>query len=236
MNPIATLVGCLIIAITVTSCAKTEVSGPKATAAAEVHMRPDRVLVFDFSSNSADLPPDSALAQLQQERTMPQSDDEIALGRRLGDLTATYLIDELKKNGIPAINGSTGPMPRVGDGVIRGEFVTIDEGSRAKRMLIGFGAGSANLQTLVEAFEMTPTGLMPLGSARIDTAGGRMPGILVPVGVGAAAATMATSAAVGGASNILQEAGPESIRAAAKRTAEEIAKIVAAEWKRRGWR
>jgi hypothetical protein len=33
----------------------------------------------------------------------------------------------------------------------------------------------------------------------------------------------------------LQEAGPEGLQAAAKRTADEIAKIIVAEWKKRGW-
>jgi hypothetical protein len=198
-------------------------------------VRPDRVLVYDFASAASDLPPDSALAQLQQERAAPQSEKELALGRRLGELTAAYLVDALSKAGVPAINGSTGVLPRVGDGVIRGEFVTIDEGSRTKRMLIGFGAGSAKLQTLVEAYEVTPAGLVPLGSAQVDTAGGKMPGILVPLGVGAAAGTAATSAAIAGTSNVLQERGPESIQGAAKRTAERIAKIIVARWKERGW-
>ena len=128
-----------------------------------------------------------------------------------------------------------GPVPPPVDWVIRGEFVTIDKGNRAKRRLIGFGAGAAELETLVEGYVITIGGLVPLGSAQIETSGGRMPGMLVPMGAGAAAANLARSAAISGASNILQEGGPESLEGAAKRTAEEIAKVIVKAYKERGW-
>jgi hypothetical protein len=121
----------------------------QSTAASQDVARPERIIVYDFASTPADLPADSTIAKLHQQRTTPQSEKEIALGRRLGELTAVNLIETLNKQGIAAVDGSTGSFPRPGDGVIRGEFVSIDEGSRAKRMLIDFGAGAAELKTLV---------------------------------------------------------------------------------------
>jgi NADPH-dependent 2,4-dienoyl-CoA reductase/sulfur reductase-like enzyme len=102
-------------------------------------------------------------------------------------------------------------------------------------MLIGFGAGSAGLETLVEGYVVTTRGLVPLGSAQIETSGGKKPGMLVPMGAGAAAGRAATSAAISGASNILQEAGPEGLDAAAKRTAKEIAREIVKAYEERGW-
>ena len=236
MNRITFLTGCLIAAVVVTSCAKTSMSERQSTVASRDIAQPARILVYDFASDPVDLPADSAIAQLHQQRTTPQSEKEIALGRRLGELTATYLIEALNKHGIAAINGSTGPFPRVGDGVIRGEFVSIDEGSRAKRMLIGFGAGAAELKTLVETYQVTATGLTSLGSGQIETAGGRIPGILVPVSAGAAAGAVTTSAAISGSSNVLQEIGPEGIEGTARRTASEIARIIVEAYEKRGWR
>jgi hypothetical protein len=208
----------------------------QSTAASQDVARPERIIVYDFASNPADLPADSTIAKLHQQRTTPQSEKEIALGRRLGELTAVNLIETLNKQGIAAVDGSTGSFPRPGDGVIRGEFVSIDEGSRAKRMLIGFGAGAAELKTLVETYQVTATGLVPLGSGQVETAGGQIPGILVPVGAGVAAGAVATSAVVSGSSNVLQEAGPESIEGAARRTASEIARIIVEAYEKRGWR
>ncbi len=141
----------------------------------------------------------------------------------------------MNKNGIAAIAAAAGPVPLPGDAVIRGEFVSIDEGDRAKRMLIGFGAGSAGLETLVEGYVVTTRGLVPLGSAQIETSGGKKPGMLVPLGAGAATGNVARSAVISGASNILQEAGSESLDGAAKRTAKEIAKVIVKAYEERGW-
>ena len=119
--------------------------------------------------------------------------------------------------------------------MIKGHFVSIDEGSRMKRMLIGFGAGAAELKTFVEGYQVTPSGLRPLGSAEVEAGGGKMPGILVPVGVGAATNRAATSAAVAGGANVVQEIGPESMSNMAKLTAEEIASLLSEAFKKRGW-
>ncbi len=102
-------------------------------------------------------------------------------------------------------------------------------------MLIGFGAGSAGLETLVEGYVVTTRGLVPLGSAQIETSGGKMPGMLVPMGAGAAAGNVARSVAISGSSNILQEGGSESLEGAAKRTAKEIAEVIVKAYKERGW-
>ena len=121
------------------------------------------------------------------QRTTPQTPEEIELGRQLGALVAAHLIKELNDNGIPAISAGAGPVPVPGDAIVRGEFVSIDEGSRIKRVVIGFGAGSAELKTLAEAYVVTPTGLVSLGSAEVEAEGGRMPGMVVSLGVGSAA-------------------------------------------------
>ena len=66
--------------------------------------------------------------------------------------------------------------PHLGDIVMRGYFVTVDEGSALKRVVIGFGSGSAELQTVVEAYLVTAAGMSRLGSGMVDTTGGKGPG------------------------------------------------------------
>ena len=83
-----------------------------------------------------------------------------------------------------------------------------------------------------ETFQITPSGPQALASAQADTQGGRLPGVLLPLGLGG----MGTSAALSGASNVMQERGPESIRAAAQRTADGIADSIIAIYRQRGWK
>ena len=209
-------------------CASTTVGQPDSTALADEMARPERVVVYDFVGTDDDLPPDSAIARYYEERTTPQTAVEIDLGRKLGGLVAQNLVKELNSAGIPAQHASSVPETRIGDGIIRGEFISISEGSRTKRVLIGFGAGAGELKTLAEAYLVTDAGLRPVGSTQVDTAGGKLPGMLVPLGLGA-------SAAVAGGSNVMQERGPEAIQSAAQRTAKELAKLIIDAYRQRGW-
>ncbi len=235
MNRKTILAACHVATSVAAGCAQTDVSDRERTLANEAIAKPARVIVYDFASTHAAVPPDSAIAGLYRQRTTPQTAEEVALGRRLGARVSARLVEELNENGIAATAAATGPVPHPGDAVIRGEFVSIDKGNRAKRILIGFGAGAAGLEILVEGYLVTATGLVPLGSAQIETAGGKMPGMLVPIGAGAAVGNVARSAAISGAGNVLQEAGPEGLDGAAKRTAKAIAKVIVNAYKERGW-
>ncbi|HEY5849885.1 MAG TPA: DUF4410 domain-containing protein [Lysobacter sp.] len=210
------------------ACASSTVALPETTPLADQMTRPGRVVVYDFVGTRDDLPPDSAIVRYYEQRTVPQTAAEIDLGRKLGRLVAQDLVKELNSAGITAHHSDSVAKAQIGDGIVRGEFVSVNEGSRTKRVLIGFGAGAGELKTLAETYQVTETGLRPLGWTQVDTAGGKLPGILVPVGVGA-------SAAVAGGANIAQERGPEAMQAAAQRTAKELAKLIIDGYRKRGW-
>jgi hypothetical protein len=225
----------VIALLLVTGCASSDVRQRETAATKETLARPSHVIVYDFAGAPADLPPDSVIAKLYQQRDVPQTPEEIELGRQLGRLVSQNLVKKLTAAGIPAQAAAVAPVPLVGDAVIRGEFISTDEGSQLKRVLIGFGSGAAELKTLAEAYQVTPTGLRPLGSAEVTSEGGQLPGMLVSLGVGAATGGMAAAAAVGTTTAVVKETGSESLDAAAERTADEIAKLIVDDYKRRGW-
>jgi len=148
---------------------------------------------------------------------------------------AQHLVPEILALGMTAERAGVGPPPGQGDLLIQGEFLSIDKGSRTKRMLIGFDAGAGELRTRLVGYQVTPAGLRQLGKATIETSGGKMPGMLVPVGVGAAAGAPGRSAVISGGMNVMQEAGPEGLNAAAKNTAKEVAKVLSQAFVRQGW-
>ena len=129
--------------------------------------------------------------------------------------------------------------------------MSVDEGDRLKRVLIGFGAGAGELKTVVEIYQMTAGGRRPLVSEEIEAKGGKMPGMLfaVAAAVGAGPAGLAVSpaatagvsgsvgqaAAVSGGVNVAKELGPESLEAAAKRTVKEITKALSKIFAQHGW-
>jgi Domain of unknown function (DUF4410) len=228
-------IGAVAALVLAAGCASSRVAQQQSTAEAEGLTPPDLVVVYDFAGTPDDLPSDSVIARYYEQRTVPQTPAQIELGRRLGRLVAENLVKELKAAGIPAEPVDSAPIPLIGDAVIRGEFLAVNEGSRLTRMLIGFGAGAAVMKTLVEVYQVTPTGLRPLGSGQVEAKGSKLPGMLVPVGIGAGVGSVAVSAAVSGAANVAQEAGPETIEGAARRTAKEIARPIIDGYKKRGW-
>lgn len=193
--------------------------------------RPERLLVYDFVGARDALPPDTEITAYLDANAPAQTTQDVALGQQLGQQVAQRLVERLRAAGIDAYPVGTGPVPKVGDVVVRGEFVSVDTGSRSMRMLVGFGAGRAQMSTLVETYQITSTGRRALASAQADTQGGRLPGVLLPLGLGG----LGASAAVSGASNVMQERGPESIRAAAQRTADGIADSIIDIYRQRGW-
>ena len=78
--------------------------------------------------------------------------------------------------GLPAERASSRTAPQVGDLVIKGNILSINEGSAAERVAIGFGSGAAQLKAAAAGYLMTISGLRKLGSGTADTSGSKSPG------------------------------------------------------------
>jgi len=94
--------------------------------------------------------------------------------------------------GMPAERASKGTTAQINDILFRGYLISVEEGSKAKRLTIGFGSGASELRVAAEAFQKTAQGLRKLGSGVADSGGGKAPG----AGVGLAA-LVATNNPVG---------------------------------------
>ena len=228
------LAACLFVSISLAACASSEVTERRSYVGDEKLARPDRILVYDFASSPAEVPASSTLSGHTARHTAPQSQEEIETGRKLGAEVAKELVAEIQAMGLPAVRGAGQPPPRTGDMVIRGYFVSVEEGAAGRRLLIGFGSGATELRSVVEGFQMTDHGLRPLGMRETEAGGGEMPGLLVPVAVVAATGNP-VGLIVGGAAKLSGETGSETIDGAAKRTAKEISQELEAAFQRQGW-
>jgi hypothetical protein len=217
-------------------CSSTKVIGRQSEMGDEKIARPDRILVYDFGSTPDDVPDDSFIADQISEPSMPPTEEQLEAGRKLGAEVAKNLAAEISAMGLPGLRASDQPSPRPGDLVIRGYFLSVDEGSTAERMLVGFGSGAADLKTFVEGYLMTDRGLRRLGSGEIDSgAKGGTPGLLVPLAVTIATANP-IGLAVGGAVKVAGEAtGSDTIKGSGKRTAELIAQELRPKFEQQGW-
>jgi hypothetical protein len=227
-----TLASCLFGVVVLAGCASTKVTSSERADYGKLP-RPDHILVYDFGASPADVPSDSALAG--QAPVAVPSTEQATLGRQLGIQIAANLVKEITEMGLPAVQVSQGATPQINDIVIHGYLVSIDQGSAAKRMTIGFGSGGSELATLVEGYQMTPQGLRKLGSATIDAKGAKGPGAAV-----GGAGWLITGSPIGliassGMKIYGEASGSATVEGRAKATAKEIGERLKIRFKEQGW-
>jgi hypothetical protein len=224
----------VLVLLAVAGCASTTVT-ERQTYQGEKVARPGRIIVHDFAATPADIPAWSAAAGGYAPPSTPQTPEAVETGRRLGAQVAQELVTEIQAMGLPAVRAAGQPAPQVGDLVIIGHFTSIEKGSAAKRVVIGFGSGGAELQTRVEGYLMTEQGLRRVGAGIVDAGGGKTPGVAVPAIVTVATANP-IGLIVGGAANVGGEmTGKSTIEGTAKRTAKQIPDDLRVAFQKQGW-
>jgi hypothetical protein len=223
---------CLGLALFLTGCAATHISDRQQLVTEQLP-RPAHIWVYDFAATPADVPSDSSLASTAPAAA--QTAEQIALGRQLGIAIAAQLVEEINGLGLPALPATAGTVMQVNDIVIRGYLVSVEQGSTAKRMSLGFGSGNSELKTMVEGYHMTPQGLRKLGSGELDASGSKGPGAAL-----GGAAWLVTGnpvgLVVGGGLKVYGEAsGSAKIEGRAKQTAKEIGEQIKIRCQEQGW-
>jgi Domain of unknown function (DUF4410) len=233
MSSLRRIATCLLTLVLVAGCASTEVSDRQRYEGPPL-ARPDHIIIYDFTADPTDVPASSAFAaQLAAAPRMTPEQEE--LSRKVGAEIAKNLVADLQGMGLPAVLAADQPTPQINDIVIRGYFVSVNAGSATERVLLGFGAGDAEVHVAVEGYQMTADGLRALGRGQIRSGGGHMPGMVLPVAVVAATANP-IGLVVGGAIKATGElTGESTIEGTAKRTASEIAVQLRDAAVRQGW-
>jgi Domain of unknown function (DUF4410) len=234
MQPLTRAAPAMLALAVLAGCASTKVTSTHPYTGAAL-ARPDRIIVDDFGATAGDVPPDSTLAATEPADAMPQTSDEAELGRKLGAEVARQLALDLQNMGLPAVQAAGQAPARPDDLVIKGFFYGVNAGSEAKRVLIGFGSGAAELRTAVEVYQMTPTGLHPLGGGTTDSGSGKTPGMVMPLAVFAATANPIGLIVVGGLKAYDEKSGKTTIAGDAKRTADAIAERLKVGAQKQGW-
>ena len=229
------LVACLLVLSIAAGCASTKFTEQESTASAKEVAQPETIYVYPFASTREDIPSWTAAAIRYADPSEPQTAEELATARQLGAMVASELVAKITEMGLAASEASSGTNPKVNDLMLTGYFESIDTGSTAGRVLLGFGSGSTELRTVVEGYQMSTLGPRLLGSGTIESSGNKTPGLVAPLVVLAATANP-IGLAVAGTAKIAGEAtGRSTIEGAAKRTASEIADVLRAKFQERGW-
>jgi hypothetical protein len=114
--------------------------------------RPELILVHDYQVSRDEVQLDSAISSRVKRamKSTPEADAQLKVEQEVSRALTTTLADEIQKLGIPA-EPARMASPAAGPTLsIEGQIVSIDEGNKAKRLVIGFGSGASEVRTLTQ--------------------------------------------------------------------------------------
>ncbi len=192
--------------------------------------RPALILVHDYQVSPDEVQLDSALSSRVRRavKGTPKTEDQLKVEREVSRTLTTTLVDEIRKLGIPA-------EPARMASPVAGPTLSIEEGNKAKRLVIGLGSGASEVQTLTQVYEVTSgDGHRLIEDFSTTTKSSRKPGFGPMAGFGAAAGLTAAHAAAAGGVGVAT-ALSQTVEADTKHGAKQIAKELAKLFVEQGW-
>jgi hypothetical protein len=222
------------LALVGSACATTKVEPEYA--AIQRAPRPELILVHNFATTPDEVRLDHSLTAMTWKlEGLSASAEQQAVAKQVADKLADRLVEKIRALGIPAERAVGVPHDSMRIVVIDGMFLTIDEGSRTKRVVIGLGAGKSHVRTAVHTIELLPGGSRLLDTFEVDAKSDSTPGMAETMGVGAAAGHLAVSAAVSAGKAVASEELGADVDADALRTATKISEVLADYFAGQGW-
>lgn len=187
-----------VLLLSVAGCSRTNVL-PTSQIVDTQLPRPEWVLITNFDVSSAVIKENEGFFSKDDD---PLEDDR-QLGYEVADVLAGELMVKITEMGLKPMR-ITSSTPTTKDSIIiTGHFVNIDEGSRPRRNVIGFGAGKSFLDCAVIVSASGDFGVREIMAFDIHIDSGNLPGfaIMGPARMAAGAgmrAVVTTNAAMSG--------------------------------------
>ena len=225
----------VFVAVVLGACAPTQV---QVVSESYVMLpRPNVVLVYNFAASPDEVTLDQGLSAVIVEavKGTPRTQEELTVGHATADALAKELVLEIQKLGLPA-QRAAGTPPSIGNMlVVSGQFISIDEGNRTERVVIGLGAGRTEVRAKTQVFDARGGQRKLMAQFETDAKSGYKPGMLETAGAGAAAGHLETSAAVSAGMAGVSETFTATVEADAKRAAKQIVKQLGSYFAYQGW-
>ena len=153
----------------------------------------------------------------------------------MANALAKSIVVQLRKLGYPAERAVPG-QPPVGNVIeIKGHIISIDQGNRAERVAIGLGVGRSDVKTMIQVYDLQPSGRRLVEEFTTDAKSGYKPGMAETEGASIIAGHWAAGLAVGAGLNVASEKYGANVDADAERTAADIAKQLNGFFLGKGW-
>jgi hypothetical protein len=195
-------------------------------------------VVTDFAITPDQVRLDSGVRAefLRAESGQPMSALEMQAARVAQAALDDTLAAQLASYGLPVQRLPAGAVPPPGTLLVQGQIISVNEGNRTRRRLIGLGAGKSSVSADAQLYYVTdPMQPRFLKSFTGTADSGRMPGGAETMGAGAAADRLTTSAAMTGAAHAGTEERRDSDQSNADKLAQALARQIGTFAAGQGW-
>jgi hypothetical protein len=202
--------------------------------------RPNLILVYDFAVSPDEVKLDETLAaeikqryeHLQDTNPTPR---ELKIGHTVAYVVADELVKKIQSYGMWAERAMGTPYRRGNTLVIKGQFLSVNEGNRAERVLIGFSAGRTDVQANVQVYELTAAGEQQVEDLTASGESASKPGMAEMMGVGLLTHHLLTSTLVSGTVAGVSEAKFDTVEDDGRRMADKVAASLGQYFVSQGW-
>ena len=123
-----------------------------------VIQKPRTLVVYDFAVR-ADEVHQSVGTRIEAHLAGEGLDQEaLEEARKVSMALSEVLVQQFRDRGLPAVRREGSLEVPAGSLGVTGQLVSIDEGSRGKRVFIGFGVGKSQLTAIAQLYRPTPGG------------------------------------------------------------------------------
>src|SRR5262245_48674433 len=198
--------------------------------------RPQVIVVHEFAVSAHQVALDTAPGSrlLQMVQGTPEFEQQQREGREVTRVLTEHLVKEIAKFGIPTVAASPGTPVTQPSAAVEGQILSVDEGNRLRRAVIGFGAGASEVRAVVQLYSVTAAGQRLIEDFYTTVKSSRKPGMGPMAGMGAATGRAAESAAVSAGVGLATERS-QTVEGDAANAAKTIAKQLGQMFVQQGW-
>lgn len=206
--------------------AHVQVTDVQAYAGGKSLRRPSKILVYDFAISPADVQVDKS-QEVRLRHLVEGSKNPEKVGENAVNELSKELVKSLKKTGLPVEHVSDSVRPPADALVVKGAFLSVKEGDKAERVVMGMGEGSAEVKTKVEVQLSQADQPVLISAFQTDTTLTNNVGAAVPVAAGVDPAAAAARSKVSDRK--------KTVSAYASKTADAAAKQITSTMAQLGW-
>jgi hypothetical protein len=157
--------------------------------------KPDKILVYDLVADSSDVQVDAS-QKIRPRHLITGDEKPEAIAHKAQSVFSTELQKKLAKTGFSVQHVTEDTAPSDNSLVVQGTFLTLRQGMKTERVVVGMGTGSAALQTKVDVRLKTPTDMVLLSQFQTETTKAKNVGAVAPAAAGLNPAAVAAKSTI----------------------------------------